>query len=146
MLRNLSVSVGASFSSGTPYTLLTGVDENSDLIFNDRPLGTARNTERATGQMSVNGSLSYQFTFGKPVAAGPGQGPIAISIGPGGATSVVQIAQPGRYRVNFFVQGQNLTNRPNYVGYSGVISSRFFRQPTNVLNPRRIDFGVNFGF
>jgi hypothetical protein len=146
MIRNLSMSIGVNVASGTPYTLQTGYDDNSDLIFNDRPSGVARNTERGASQLYVNGSLSYQFTFGKPVAAGPGQGPIAISIGPGGATSVVQIAQPGRYRVNFFVQGQNLTNRPNYIGYSGVRTSRFFRQPTNVLNPRRIDIGVNFGF
>jgi hypothetical protein len=41
---------------------------------------------------------------------------------------------------------QNVTNHANYSGYSGVLTSPFFGKPTNVVNPRKIDFGVNFGF
>ena len=66
---------------------------------------------------------------------------------PGAAPTVMTAAAPAtRYRLGFFVQMQNLTNHANYGGYSGVLTSRFFGQPTNVLNPRKIDFGVNFGF
>ena len=145
-LRNLNTEIAVTLASGAPYTLQTGFDDNADLIFNDRPLGVTRNTQRAAGQVNVSSYLSYQFTFGKPVTSGPGQGPIAISIGPGNTPTVVQIQQPGRYRVQFFVQGTNLTNRSNYTGYSGVMTSRFFGQPTAVLNPRRVDMGVSFGF
>ena len=38
------------------------------------------------------------------------------------------------------------TNHNNYVGYSGVITSPFFGQPTNVMNPRKVELGVRFGF
>jgi hypothetical protein len=145
-IRNVSMSVNANFATGTPYTLQTGFDDNGDLIFNDRPRDVTRNTERATGQFTLNGSVSYQFTFGKPVTVGPGQGPIAISSGPGGALTVVQIQQPGRYRISVFAQGQNLLNRANYAGYSGVMTSRFFGQPTTVLGTRRIDIGISLGF
>jgi hypothetical protein len=66
----------------------------------------------------------------------------------GGVTSAQTIAVPqnGRYRIDIFATAQNLTNRANYIGYSGVPSSRFFRQPRDVINPRRVDFGVNVGF
>jgi len=51
-----------------------------------------------------------------------------------------------RYRVTFSLQAQNLTNRNNYGGYSGVLTSPFFAQPTLVLNPRRIALNVAFNF
>ena len=55
-------------------------------------------------------------------------------------------ADTSRYRVEFYASAQNLTNRRNYVGYSGVLTSPFFGQPTNVLNPRKIELGTRFGF
>jgi hypothetical protein len=40
----------------------------------------------------------------------------------------------------------NLTNRANYTGFSGVMTSQYFRQATSVANPRQVDFSVRFGF
>jgi hypothetical protein len=40
----------------------------------------------------------------------------------------------------------NLTNHRNYAGYSGVIPSPFYRTPTTVVNPRRVDVGMNLAF
>jgi hypothetical protein len=51
-----------------------------------------------------------------------------------------------RYRLQFFVQAQNLTNEANYLGYSGTFTSPFFGKPTTVSGMRKIDFGINFGF
>ena len=147
-LRNLTTSLLLNMSSGTPYTLLTGFDDNGDLIFNDRPVGVARNTERAAGQLSLNANVNYSFTFGRANTAAPPQTGIMITSIAGGAAQVQTIAVPqaGRYRVNFFAQATNITNRSNFIGYSGVMTSPFFHRPTNVANPRRIDFGMNFGF
>jgi len=55
-------------------------------------------------------------------------------------------ADTSRYRIEFYASAQNLTNRRNYIGYSGVLTSPFFGQPTNVLNPRKVEVGVRFGF
>ena len=44
------------------------------------------------------------------------------------------------------MNAQNLTNRANYVGYTGVVTSRLFGLPRDVANPRRFDISVNFGF
>jgi hypothetical protein len=32
------------------------------------------------------------------------------------------------------------------MGYSGVMTSPFFGEPTTVLNPRKIELGARFGF
>ena len=55
-------------------------------------------------------------------------------------------ADNARYQLNLYVAASNLTNHNNYVGYSGVITSPFFGQPTNVMNPRKVELGVRFGF
>jgi hypothetical protein len=46
--------------------------------------------------------------------------------------------------MTFYVAILNLTNRANYSGFSGVMTSPYFLQPTAVTNPRQIDFGVRF--
>ncbi|RPJ64007.1 MAG: TonB-dependent receptor, partial [Acidobacteria bacterium] len=38
-LKNFNLSVYLTASSGSPYTIMTGRDDNGDLIFNDRPQG-----------------------------------------------------------------------------------------------------------
>ena len=147
MLKNLTTSVVLNFVGGAPYTLQTGSDDNGDLIFNDRPAGMARNTERAKGQMFLNGNVNYSFTFGRANPATPPQTAIGItSIGGVVSAQTISVPQTGRYRVSIFANAQNLTNRANYIGYSGVLTSPFFRQPRDVINPRRVDIGVNFGF
>jgi hypothetical protein len=145
-LRNLSANFNLNGSTGTPYSIRTGRDENGDSVFNDRPDGVGRNTERAAMQLAMNINLNYMFAFGRSSGGGP---PIVgIMIPAPGAAPTVMTASgpPTRYRLGFFVQMQNVTNRANYSGYSGTLTSPFFGQPTMVLNPRKIDFGVNFGF
>jgi hypothetical protein len=55
-------------------------------------------------------------------------------------------AADSRFRLEVYAAAQNVTNRRNYVGYSGVTTSPFFGQPTNVMNPRKIEVGMRFGF
>jgi len=147
VVRNLTTSVLANATSGSPYTLLTGFDDNGDLIFNDRPAGVPRNTERTQGQLSLNGNINYSFTFGRANPATPPQTGISVtSINGVVSAQTISVPQVGRYRVSLYAQIQNLTNRANYVGYSGVMTSQFFLRPRDVANPRRVDIGVNFGW
>ena len=142
IVKNLTVAFNVNQTSGVPYTLRTGRDDNGDLIFNDRPAGVGRNTERANGHFTINMNIGYGWTFGPPVAGPPGIGVFVT----GGAANVQTFDQPPRYRIGFFVSAQNLTNRANYTGYSGTMTSPFFRQPTSVTGTRRVEAGVNFGF
>jgi hypothetical protein len=143
IVRNVLVGLNVNLSSGDAYTLLTGRDDNGDGVFNDRPAGTGRNTLRATGQANVNLFLAYQIAFGRQATLPPG-----IGVFGGGAAATVRTVDQsgGRYRVQFFIQGQNLTNQSNYLGYSGTMSSPFFGRPTTVREMRKVDAGINLNF
>lgn len=123
-LRNLNATFRVEGGTGAPYNVTTGLDNNGDLIFNDRPAGLGRNAARVSSLITPALNLSY-----------------AIPLGPSGAGDA-----EGRYRLMFTLQIANLTNRFNYTGYSGVMTSPFFLQPTAVQNPRKVDIGVSFTF
>jgi carboxypeptidase family protein len=142
IVRNLFVGFNLTASSGTPYSIRTGLDGNGDLVFNDRPPGVARNTERAATQWTVNMFGGYALALGKPVSGPPG----VTAIAGGGVATVQNYEQPPRYVVQFFIEARNLTNHPNYVGYSGVLTSPFFGRATTVTGTRKIDAGINFAF
>ena len=110
-------------SSGSAYGIRTGRDENGDLIFNDRPGGVGRNTLRASAQWTINMYVGYTFAFGRRSALPPG----VTVIGGGGTAAVRTFDQGGaRYRLTIGGSVQNLTNRPNYIGYSGTMTSDAF--------------------
>ena len=119
-----------------------GFDDNGDLVFNDRPAGIGRNTERAAAQWTVNMFGGYAIALGRPVSGPPGVTAIAV----GGVATVQNFEQPPRFVVTFFVEARNLTNHPNYIGYSGVLTSPFFGRATTVTGTRKIDAGINFQF
>jgi hypothetical protein len=52
----------------------------------------------------------------------------------------------GRYRLVFTLSVNNLTNRSNFSGFSGIQTSPFFLTPTSVVNPRKVDLGVSVRF
>jgi hypothetical protein len=148
-LRNLNVGLNVTASSGTPYTIRTGGDDNRDAIFNDRPVGVGRNTLRGASQWSLNLNIGYGLAFGRTAPqAGPAGIGVYVQGAPGGSAPAVTTftAPPARFRINIFVNAQNLSNHRNYGGYSGTLTSPFFAEPTLVLNPRKVDMGVAFQF
>jgi len=114
-LRNLNATLSLAANSGTPYTITTGLDDNGDVIFNDRPAGVGRNTVRTPSQ--------YTWSFN--------------------AAYTMQVAA---HRVVLTASATNLTNHANLSGFTGVMTSPFFRTATSVTNPRRIDFGLTVSF
>jgi len=143
IVRNLLIGTNLNMSSAGAYTVLTGRDDNSDGIFNDRPAGIGRNTLRADGQLNVNAFLGYQFAFGHTAPLPPG-----IGVFGGGNAAQVRTFDQGsaRYRLTFAVQAFNLTNQPNFIGYSGTVLSKFYQQPTAVRDMRKIDVGFTLTF
>ncbi|MGH9411647.1 MAG: hypothetical protein ACRD1V_19605, partial [Vicinamibacterales bacterium] len=143
-LRNLNASFNFNAASAPPYTILTGIDNNGDLIYNDRPAGVGRNSARASGQWTLNSYWTYNLQFGKPTRLPPG---ISITSGAGGLDVRQGAAQSaGRYRMFIYVNAQNMTNHQNLAGYSGTITSPFFGIPTLAQNPRKIDIGLGLNF
>jgi hypothetical protein len=142
---NYGVSVGAY--NGTAYNITTGVDGNGDFFFNDRPEGTARNSARTPQWYSSwSARFAYNFMFGKARSSMP-QGIMITGGGAGGAFTVGAAPPPtSRYRMSIAVLANNLTNRSNYSGYSGVLASPFYGRATNSGAPRRIQVQMSFGF
>ena len=143
MLQSTSTS---SERRQEPVTIRTGRDDNGDLEFNDRPEGEPRNSVRTDGQFNMSGFFNYTIAFGgRTIALPPG---IRIQMGGVGAATVetVNMAPAKRYRLGFQVSVQNLTNHPNYTGYSGLMTSPFFLTPTAVSGTRKVDVGMTFSF
>lgn len=147
---NLSVSMNVRAQSGSPYNVTTGRDDNGDGLFNDRPAGVKRNSARTAAQWDLGGRISYAWGFGTRGQTSGGGGTQTVMIGGGGGGGMAAGFGGGaadkRFRIELYLSAQNLLNRANYVGYSGVITSPFFGQPTNVMNPRKLQMGLRFGF
>jgi hypothetical protein len=144
-LRNLSARLGISGSSAPPLTIRTGTDDNGDLVFNDRPAGVGRNSARTRGSVNSSANVGYSFTLGKKqISSGGG---VQVMGGLGGLTVNTTGAQTlPRYRLNLAVNVQNLFNQPSYSGFSGVMTSPFFLQPTQADGVRRVTVTANVSF
>ncbi|HUF24773.1 MAG TPA: TonB-dependent receptor [Vicinamibacterales bacterium] len=161
LLGRFNVSLNGSVSSGAPYNITTGRDDNGDGVFLDRPAGVGRNSARGKAIFNLGGMFSYQRRFGSRSGEGgaggttvimrDGAAPAAAAAGGQGQMVVMGGGGPmganaGRYSMNLFVQGQNLLNIVNPQGYSGVMTSPFFGQPTGARPARTLSVGVRFGF
>lgn len=132
--KNLRFSTIFRANSPLPYTVTTGKDNNGDTIFNDRPTGVLRNSERSSWNRQFDASLSWKFSLEKdrnnfPISADPNAGTFFK-----GKTLLLEI------------NADNIFNQTNFTNFVGVETSPFFRQPIAANSPRRIRFGVTFSF
>ena len=138
--RNLNAQMSWDANSGSPYTITTGIDENGDSIFNDRPFRVPRNSVRLPWRSTISANVSYLIPIGKAPVADGGRPGAGGRPGPGGRGG-------GRQKgITISVSAQNLTNRYNYSGFSGVMTSAYFLQATSVSNPRQVDLSLRFNF
>jgi hypothetical protein len=152
--KNVRLGISAMARTGTPYNITTGRDNNADTVFNDRPAGVRRNSGRTAGMWDVAARVSYAFGFGerRPNTAPGGPTMVVQRIGgPGGAGDLLGAiggggAENKRLRFEVFASAQNVFNHVNPIGYSGVMTSPFFGQPTAAMPGRRIDIGLRIGF
>src|SRR5439155_703498 len=59
--RGFQTGLVLSVSSGLPYDITTGFDDNNDTVANDRPPGITRNTGRGTGTAQLDVRISKSF-------------------------------------------------------------------------------------
>ena len=144
--RNLNAQMSWDANSGAPFTITTGIDENGDSIFNDRPFDEPRNSVRLPWRSTLSANVSYTIPIGRaPGEGGAGgrPGPGGRPGGPGGGPRGGGGRQKG---ITINMSAQNITNRYNYSGFSGVMTSQYFLQATSVSNPRQVDLSVRFNF
>ena len=120
----IKISPTVRIESGFPYTITTGRDHNGDTVFNDRPFGVGRNTER--GEWLKQTDLRFQWKLKMKYFG------------------VKKI--DAKRTVNLNANIRNLFNTSNLINYVGVQTSPFFGQPTLAKNARSIDLGLSFNF
>jgi Carboxypeptidase regulatory-like domain len=148
--KGFKLATSFNGSSAPPYNITTGHDDNGDTVSNDRPAGVGRNSGRAAARWDLGARLSYTFGFGQRAGAdGPG-GPQVVMIRGGAAETSMSGFSGGaddkRWRIELYLAGTNVLNHTNLMGYSGVVTSPFFGQPTSAGPARKLELGARFGF
>jgi hypothetical protein len=112
-----------ALTSGRPYSLTTGRDDNRDNLANDRPVGVPRNSLQGPGSATLDVRWAKEFRL-KETKKKDDEGP-AITIA---------------------VAAFNLLNRTNYAGFVGNLSSPFFGLPVASRPARRTQLILGFKF
>ncbi len=153
LFSGFRLGLTTSARSGTRYNITTGRDDNGDTVFNDRPAGVGRNSAIGKGMWDVAARLTWSFGFGERPPAGPGGGTMIVQrIGGGTTAGDLLNGLPGggpddkRIRIDLFASAQNMLNSVAPIGYSGVMTSPFFGQPTAAMPARRVDVGMRVAF
>jgi hypothetical protein len=149
--KGFKIATSFNSSTGTPYNITTGLDDNGDTVSNDRPEGVTRNSARTESRWDANARLSWSFGFGQRKGAdGAAATPHIVMIRPGGGGDSMGGFSGGadekRWKFELFVAATNIFNNVNLLGYSGVMTSPFFGQATSAAPARRIELGARFGF
>jgi hypothetical protein len=149
-------------ASARPYNITTGLDENGDTVFNDRPAGVGRNAARGAAQMTADLRLTKSFNLGGLLSGGPEGVPMGTPPPAGGAAAAMQPGVGGgggdgprmvimegsnaRYRADLYINVQNLFNRTNLNSFVGTQLSPFFGTATSAGPARRIEVGATISF
>ncbi len=133
--KGVRANAWGDISSGAPYTIRTGLDDNGDTVFTDRPSGIGRNTERGTWQRTLNLRVGWRpELFGGSATAGAQ----TSSAGPQ--------RRPSARGFELYAQVWNILNETNFTRFSGVQTSPYYLRPTAAAAPRRFDFGTRIFF
>lgn len=138
----IRANLWGDIQSGAPYTIRTGFDDNGDTIFNDRPFGVGRNTERGTWQRTLNLRFGWRPFAMNSAAGGEGRGGGGGERGGRGGRG----GGRGEKGVEIYAQVWNLLNETNFTRFSGVLTSPYYGQATAAAGARRFDFGTRIFF
>jgi Carboxypeptidase regulatory-like domain len=157
----LKLSPYASLSSGAPFNITTGLDNNGDTLFADRP---------AFGQLRGPGVIVTRFGIFNPnprpgdilVPRNFGRGPRTLSsglnlyksfsFGSGGDESVGSVFNRARrsvrgpYSLSFSADVENFLNHTNFGEFNGVLTSPFFGRANSSEGPRKVKVGLELSF
>jgi hypothetical protein len=117
-LFNLGIALQAT--SGSPYSETTGRDDDNDGLALDRPLGVRRNSLEGPGYVGFDMRGSKDFLLTAQGDKGP--------------------------KLTLAVDAFNLTNRVNYSGYIGNLSSPLFGRAVSSAPARRLQMSLRFAF
>ena len=139
-------------SSGLPYNITTGFDDNDDTVSNDRPAGVGRNSARGDGRWDVGGRLSWAFGFGQRKGcrtrrnARHHDSDHRRSWRRRADGRLQWWPEDKRWRMELYLAGTNLFNHVNLAGTAACSLRRSSVEPTSAGAPRKLELGMRFGF
>ena len=161
----IRIQLNGNVNSGGAYNWTTGLDDNDDGVFNDRPIidgvRVTRNSLRGDPTWNLNVNVNKRFNLGGlRTPAQPGraqqQGGVALQQrggggggqqgGFGGQRGNNNQGNNSRFGIELFAQAQNVLNHVTKTGYTGNMSSPFFGTATSVNGGRDINVGLRFQF
>ena len=163
LARGVRMGVNIQGASAMPYNITTGLDANGDAVFNDREPGVKRNTGRGAAQWTSNLRVNKSIGLGgvrqgppnmplPPPPPPPSGGAMAQRVGaggPGGGDGPQMVVMEGtnaRYRLDLYMNVQNVFNRTNYNAFVGNRLSPFFGTATSAGPARRVEIGASISF
>jgi len=142
---NLSASLNAS--SGAPYNVTTGRDNNGDGNFNDRPSASdAMNLQTIQTRFGFLNSNVANGNFRRNAGTNPAIVTLDLNLSRALVFGKRNDKGESRYRLTANVRAANVLNRANLLGTVGVLSSPLFGRATTANPARRIEFGLRFNF
>jgi Carboxypeptidase regulatory-like domain len=134
-------------SSGNPYNAITGIDNNGDGVFNDRPsltnqqgTGTYQTPFGLLNTTIVNGSL------GRNVGTMPELIHLDSNLSRTFELHVHGLSSDRHQSVTLNARSANLLNHTNVTTVSNVVGSPTFTQPLVAEAARRVEFGIRYTF
>jgi len=118
--RAVTLGMSASFGSGRPYSLTTGLDSFNTGTANARPPGVPRNSLEGPGFADVDLRASREFTL--PASAGR------------------------KHSLTLGVDAFNVFNHVNYSYFVGNLSSPFFGRAVAAQAPRRVQLSLRLRY
>ncbi len=143
----LSLTSQFDASSGDPYNVITGMDNNGDGVFNDRPSLTA---QPGTGTYQTPFGLLNTTVLNGSLGRNVGTMPALIHLD-SNLSRTFELRSHGlaadrHQSVTLNARSANLLNHTNVTTVGNVVGSPTFTQPLAAEAARRVEFGIRYTF
>jgi hypothetical protein len=145
--EKLSFTSQFDASSGDPYNVVTGMDNNGDGVFNDRPSLAA---QQGTGTYQTPFGLLNTTGINGSLARNAGTMPTLIHLDTNLSRTFELhshgLAADRHQSVTLNARSANLLNHTNVTTVGSVVGSPTFAQPLAAEAARRVEFGIRYTF
>jgi hypothetical protein len=145
--KKLSLTSQFDASSGDPYNVITGMDNNGDGVFNDRPsltgqpgTGTYQTPFGLLNTTAINGSL------GRNAGTMPALIHLDMNLSRTFELSGHGLSPDRHQSITLNARSANLLNHTNVSAVGSVVGSPTFAQPLAAEAARRVEFGIRYTF
>ncbi|HSK72466.1 MAG TPA: hypothetical protein VK892_12255, partial [Pyrinomonadaceae bacterium] len=134
-------------NSGRPFNITTGRDNNGDGNFNDRPnITTADDPQSVATRFGLLNPNVFNGNLPRNFETNPAAATLSLNLSRTFVFGKRTSKGESPYKLAANIRANNVLNRSNLSGVSGVLTSPLFGRPTTANQARRIEFGLRFNF